>query len=189
MSDPCADGFVRNQVGVQTDPWAIGSCAIRSVCKRVRTQSGPCAIESVRNRVRAQSGRCANGSVCNRVVSNRVCVQRGPCAIGSVCNRVVRNRVRAQSDQCANGSVYNWVVRNWVCAQSGPCPIRKSFRVRLLMCAIGTLTDVLECRISSLRHSLPNRQVYRRVGLVLSVSLRKPFVYLHGNAFIVDFNT
>ncbi|KYN19308.1 hypothetical protein ALC57_08359 [Trachymyrmex cornetzi] len=75
----CANGSVRNRVGVQTGPCAIGSCAIGSACKWV-------------------------------------CVQTGLCAIEVVCNRVMRNRVRAQSD---------------------PCPIRKSCRVRLLMCAIG----------------------------------------------------
>ncbi|KYN09257.1 hypothetical protein ALC57_18632, partial [Trachymyrmex cornetzi] len=58
------------------------SCAIGSVCKRVRAQSDRCAIGSMRNRVGAQSGPCAIGSV-----RNRVGVQTGPCPIATPCVR------------------------------------------------------------------------------------------------------
>jgi len=45
------------------------------------------------------------------------------------------------------------------------------------------LTDLLECRFLSIAQP---RRICRRVSLVCSVSLRKPFVHFHGNAFIID---
>ncbi|KYM81296.1 hypothetical protein ALC53_08242, partial [Atta colombica] len=54
---------------------------------------------------------------------------------------------------------------NRVRAQSGPCVIEPQANTNIYQCYPASLaSDLLNCRLSSLRHSLASRRVCRRVG-------------------------